>query len=262
MRTALSLLRLTRPDSSILVFLSIFLPLLARTSRPQESFIEALPALLIAFCTFIINDIDDIEVDKINHPDRPLPSGKLLLSSVTGVYFVCLASALFTTKLFVPARVAFLYYFLLVLVINYKYITEQLPNFKPFYVACVSIFPILIVVRLLPESDQLYLVAAATFFFVLGRELLLDFLDKKGDRSSFIHDMHQGTLTLLAFTSQVAGLMLLLPLVRENIDVMALAITAIASVFCLRVWLRSEKPRMATAIMKGQMYCGLYFLLR
>jgi len=163
--TVSAFLSLIRPASTVLIFLSVFLPLAAKTGDVRESLRSALPALFIAMCTFIVNDIDDVEADRVNHPYRPLPSGRLLASFATIFYFICLALALFTTRAFIPNRAAFFYYLLLILTINYKYIAEQFPNCKSMYVACVSSFPVLIVINLLEGARGLYLVATATFFF-------------------------------------------------------------------------------------------------
>ncbi len=218
--------------------------------------------LFIAMCTFILNDINDFEVDKVNHPDRPLPSGQLLLSIATIFYFFCLALALFSTKLLVPGNSASMYYFFLVLVINYKYIVEQLPNCKSLYVSCASAFPVLIVASLLKDTRGLYLVALATSLFVWGREILLDFLDRDGDRTSFIHSTPRSHLTALAFTSQAAGLLLLTPLAQGIFGTLILSLVIALTPISLWLWLASETPRRSILIMKAQMYGGLFFLLQ
>lgn len=262
MRTAGALLRLTRPDSSALIFLSVFLPLLVSTGFALESLKRALPTVFIAMCTFILNDIDDVEADRVNHPDRPLPSGLLLVRYATVFYFVCLALALYTTKLFIPGRTAFLYYLLVVIVLNYKYVVEHLPNFKAPYVASASTFPILIVVHFLPNASECFLVAGAAFLFVLGREGFLDYLDRAGDQISFISGRSRKSITLLGFALQGAGLMLLSPLVSHIADMVALGLMSILSMLSLLIWSRDKTPRDATRIMKVQMFCGMYFLIR
>lgn len=261
MRTAGALLRLTRPTTTALIFLSVFLPTLARNREITESLLAALPALFIAMCTFILNDIDDFEADKINHPDRPLPSGRLLLPSVTGFYFLCLALAVLWTKTFVSGRASFLYYTLLFVVINYKYVEAHFPNWKASYVASASSFPVLIVIALTAQSAMLHLVALATFLFVLGRELLLDYVDRAGDPESFVTAISFRRVTMLAFTAQVLGLIALVPLAGTAKDVSMVFMFAILSAASLTSWLAGRGKGVATDIMKVQMYIGIYFLL-
>ena len=119
MQTLRAILRLTRLDSSLLAFLAIFLPFLVRTKNLSISFGKAIPLLFIFVCTFIANDLDDVERDKVNHPDRPLPAGHLTPALATVLYFTSLASALFSTRYYVPPGIAFLYYALISLTISY-----------------------------------------------------------------------------------------------------------------------------------------------
>lgn len=261
MQTASALLRLTRPASTILACLSVLLPVAARTGSMPYSVTVAVPMLFIAMCTFILNDIDDIETDKVNHPERPLPSGRLLLRFVTATYFACLALALFLTKAFVPGRASYLYYTLLILSINYKYAAEHFPNLKAIYVAGASIFPILVTVSLV-QSFHLYLIGASTFFFILGRELLLDYIDRAGDPASFVSSLSKRSLTLLAFGMQASGLALLLPFALDVLDILAVCLIAALSLWSFLVWVKDSESERATGIMKVQMYGGLYFLLQ
>lgn len=73
MQTLRAILRLTQVDSSMLSFLAIFLPLSVRTKDLGLSFSRAIPLLFTGMCTFIANDLNDIEKDRVNHPERPLP---------------------------------------------------------------------------------------------------------------------------------------------------------------------------------------------
>ena len=101
MRTLWAIFRLTRVDSSVLGFLSLFVPIYARTNNLGLSFGRAIPLLFIWMCTFIGNDLDDLERDQINHPDRPLPKRLINLSVAALLYFLCLGMALFLTRYFV-----------------------------------------------------------------------------------------------------------------------------------------------------------------
>src|SRR3982751_2759981 len=138
MGLARSTLHITRPYSSLLAFLSILVAVFGRSGNLSLSLGRAAPLLFISFCTYIINDLDDIEKDRINHPDRPLPKGELKPTFVTIVYFICLASALFTTRIYIGATpTSFLYYLVLIASISYRYIVEYLASLKPVYVAAV-----------------------------------------------------------------------------------------------------------------------------
>lgn len=260
MRTIETLIRLTRPSSTFLISLTVFLPLVVRLNDIELSFKAALPILLIAMCTFIVNDIDDIEADKINHPDRPLPSGSLVLSRAAGFYFACLASALFATKLLAPADAAPLYYVLLILVINYKYVVDYFPKCKPIYVATTSTLPVLVVAAIVKKNHEIYIVAIATAFFVLGREVIMDYLDSTGDPVSYVHYLSRNLLTAIICFSHLTGLALLSSLIDGKYDLSAFMLTAALTMWSIVSWLAADEGN-AIRIMKAQLFCGLYFLI-
>lgn len=89
----------------------------------------------------------------------------------------------------------------------------------------------------------------------------MDFLDRAGDKESFIHRMQRKPIAMLAFSSQGAGLVLLSFLVHEGAGALVLCVIALLSPLSLFLWLGGTKPRAAAVIMKIQMFVGLYFLL-
>src|SRR5215213_715526 len=101
---AFSLLRLTRADGSLLAFLLFFVPCYVHLRDPAHSIALALPIFLIISSTFILNNINDVERDRVNHPTRPLPSGLISLGFATLLYGILFLAALATTYLFIPAK--------------------------------------------------------------------------------------------------------------------------------------------------------------
>lgn len=94
-------------DSSVLAFLAIFLPLLVRTGNLAQSLGRAIPLLFVYMCAFIANDLDDVEKDRVNHPERSLPAGYVTPAVAAILYFACLALALFSTRHYVTPGLAF-----------------------------------------------------------------------------------------------------------------------------------------------------------
>jgi geranylgeranylglycerol-phosphate geranylgeranyltransferase len=79
---------------SVIVATVICLP---DKSPGMNVFIAALAASLVMASGNIINDIFDIEIDKINRPQRPLPSGKISSSIALVLYFIFLLLSLIFT---------------------------------------------------------------------------------------------------------------------------------------------------------------------
>jgi len=212
-------------------------------------------------CTFIANDLDDIERDRVNHPERPLPSRHLTPTVAVVLYFICLASALFSTKHCVAPGIAFLYYALISLSISYGYIVECIPSLKAPYVATAGSIPILIVATSYPDEPRLYMVAASVFLFTLGREMCMDIKDRPGDAKSFMHRFRPMSLAVVAFSMQTMGLLLLATQARKLGGVVSL----LAMTFLLALsgvyWFKFVRYRLAIILMKLPFFVGLYFLL-
>lgn len=247
-------------DSSLLAFLALFLPLWVRTGNVAQSLSRAAPLLFSFMCTFIANDLDDIEKDRVNHPDRPLPAGQITPVLAAILYFICLALSLFSTRYYVAQDIAFLYYALIALLISYGYVVDSLPGLKSPYVATVTTIPILIVATYYPDQTRLYGVAAAAFFLVIGREICMDIRDRPGDPVSFMHRLRPTPLAVIAFSLEGAGLILLVSQASRAGDVVALlimtALLAQAGIF----WFKLSRHRLAIISMKLQWCVGLYFL--
>lgn len=255
-------LRLIRLDTSFAGFLLVFLPVAARTDDLIAALLQAAPILFISMCTFIANDLNDRERDEINHPERPLPRGQIAPSVAASLYFVCLAAALFTTRYWVHTDIASWYYVLIALSISYNHIVEFLPALKAPYVAAVIMLPVLIVASAFREST-LYLLAAATFMFNLGKEFCMDVLDRHGDRPSVLHNVAPSKIAMLTLLLQLGSFVILLavalPATRSLILPLLLLIAGCRGVsLCyLVIW---PDIRLALRAMRVELLLSFYFL--
>jgi len=137
---------------------------------------------LVAFAN-AHNDIADFEIDKINRPKRPLPSGKI---SVKRAYVFLYASVFFTMLFGILAGMKFAFLFLIVglLSIAYNRFLKGLPLVGNFTVALLSTTPVVIpIINFgLPQTELSILVF---FAFILNfmREITKDIEDMEGDKS-------------------------------------------------------------------------------
>jgi geranylgeranylglycerol-phosphate geranylgeranyltransferase len=255
-------IKLARPHTTLLAFLTIFAPVFAQTRDATASLTVAAPLLFVSMCTFLLNDLDDVEKDRINHPYRPLPRGEITPTLVVIIYYFCLAVALFSIRFGVKnTRAAFLYYVLLILAVNYSYIVEYLAVIKAPYVAGVSTLPILIVAALYPHRQELYLTSAAFFIFNLGRELCRDVMDRAGDIPSPIHNVDPVRVARSGFSLQAAALLLVVVQV-ESLRDLAICMTMVILLGAAYIWwFDRQRPFAATEMSKVAMYLGLNFLI-
>jgi hypothetical protein len=248
-------------SSSLLAALAIFLPLLARTRNLGFSLGSAIPLLFIGMCTFIANDLEDLEKDQLIHPERPLPARDLAAELAATLYFVSLGLALFSTRHFVAQDIAFWYYFLAILSVSYVYIIDGLPIIKTAYVAAASSIPVLIIARMYPNEPKLYVIAGSVFLFTLGREICGDIQDRAGDTVTYLHRFKPVSLAVFSFVVQGIGMVLLASQIDsrgEAIDVFAMTlILALAGVY----WFKLARYKQSTLLMKIQLFVGLYLLI-
>jgi geranylgeranylglycerol-phosphate geranylgeranyltransferase len=244
----------------LLSFLAIFIPLLVRTNDLALSLGRAIPLFFICMCTFIANALDDVERDKVNHPERPLPSRKLTPMFATVLYFASLGASLFSTRYYVAPDIAFWYYALITLSISYGYIVDCLPGFKAPYVAVACSMPVLIVAAFYPDETRLYILAVTVFLFTIGREICADIRDRDGDAFSFMHRFRPRPLAIVAFTLQTIGLLLLTVQIGKPEDIIVLVAITFLLVLSGIYWFKFASYKGAIILMRIPFFVGLYFL--
>jgi geranylgeranylglycerol-phosphate geranylgeranyltransferase len=178
--------RIIRPVNAIAAGLAAVVAYLIATGT-------LIPAVLLLFVVVtlitaagnIINDYFDVEIDRVNRPDRPIPSGQVSLPaarafSVTlflaGI-FVCL----FTNELCIAIAV-----FNTVLLVGYAAWLKRTPLLGnlavSFLAGCMFLFGGAL--NGLPGLQHVLTFAGMTFFAMLARELIKDAEDVEGDNAS------------------------------------------------------------------------------
>jgi hypothetical protein len=88
----------------------------------------------------------------------------------------------------------------------------------------------------------------------------MDIEDRAGDDFSLMHGLRPTPLALVAFSMQVMGLLLLVSQIRrtgEVVDLIAMTFLLAISGVC---WFKFSSYKLATSLMKVQLFVGLYFL--
>lgn len=81
-----------RPINFIISFFSIYFAVIIADKSllfSLKSFLGSFAGALISGAGMVINDYFDVEIDKINRPQRPLPSGKISLKAAL-IYYILL----------------------------------------------------------------------------------------------------------------------------------------------------------------------------
>jgi geranylgeranylglycerol-phosphate geranylgeranyltransferase len=180
-------IRLLRPEISILGIICVYIGAIASGS-PYFSYdllLAMIAVFLIGAGSMPFNDYFDYEIDKINHPKRPLPSGVfkpiyglyigiiffiigLILSSLINLFCLLIAIIAITLICFYELKLK-----------NHVFIGNVIVAFT----TCISFtFGGAIIGEFLKPT----FFTLICFFIFLGREVLMDVRDFKGDKMNRI----------------------------------------------------------------------------
>lgn len=179
-----SVVRLSRPINMILTAITVyFIALLSDLSLQNLTILfTALSAIFTGAAGNIINDIFDLEIDKINRKDRVLPSGKISVKTAWIVYFFCNLTALVLAYIYLNSAAFIIVIFTQVILFFYSYQFKYLPLLGNIVVAGIlgltfiyaSISFDHILIGMIPAS--------LAFLFSLTRELAKVIQDVEGDK--------------------------------------------------------------------------------
>ncbi len=179
-------IQILRPSNVLLTFASVMIILLvARTSIDPESarlaLLASLSAALIGAAANVINDVLDVSIDRINKPERVLPSGRMSVrSAVTYSTILSLAGLALSAWINVACfLVALLAVGGLLVYSSYLKRTPLWGNLTvSFFTGLAFIYGGIAI----GAPDRAVVPAAFAFLFHLAREILKDMEDVKGDR--------------------------------------------------------------------------------
>ena len=209
-----------RPVNAIVAGLAgILATVIATGTMPTESGFIFLIVLLLTAAGNVINDYYDREIDAINQPERPIPSGHIAPKNALIYAILLFFLGNFIAILFMPvslACIALVNSGLLWLYAAYLKITPLLGNISVSYLAASiflfggAIYGISGIILVIP-------IAGATFGVMLARELIKDAEDMPGDKEHGARTfplLYGIRLTLLlALVSSMAGVLVSILLV-------------------------------------------------
>ena len=84
---------------------------LGRLPSPEQAVFGFLTAFLLLAGTMVFNDIQDVQVDRVNSPDRPIPSGRVTIRQAYALSIVfstlaLVSSLVFGVRTFLTALIA------------------------------------------------------------------------------------------------------------------------------------------------------------
>jgi geranylgeranylglycerol-phosphate geranylgeranyltransferase len=185
-----ALFRIIRPVNFIITSIVIAAGYLI-ASDPEISFLiliaVSFSGALTAASGYIVNDIFDVESDKMNHPERPLASGTITYNSAKIIWFIS------TLLSFIISSMVSMYAFLAVLAVHvllifYSFRLKSIPVFGNIVIALLTSAAFLYGGYAAEYPERTFIPAIFAFLINFIRELVKDIQDVKGD-------LHTGTIT-------------------------------------------------------------------
>jgi len=149
---------------------------------------EAYSLLLAVIATFFVtgasmtfNDYFDWQIDKVNHPQRPIPNGiikpkEMLYFSIV-FFLIGIAISYFVNPLCFGIAVASI----LLLIVYEKY-SKNIGIFSNITVAFISAIAFTFGGAAVENPSPTLVLSIMTFFVMVGREIIMDIRDTEGDK--------------------------------------------------------------------------------
>jgi geranylgeranylglycerol-phosphate geranylgeranyltransferase len=174
---------LSRPVNVLIAMLSIFLAAVIAAGLVHKAAIllACLTGALVTAAANSINDYFDVEIDRINRPERPIPAGLVSRPSSLKFSFVCYALALLTSAaingaaFFIAVAISVLMYF-------YSSHLKRTVLFGNVTVSFASAMAFIFGGVAVGNARNAVFPAIFAFLMHLGREIVKDMEDVEGDK--------------------------------------------------------------------------------
>ncbi|HIJ97791.1 TPA: UbiA family prenyltransferase [archaeon] len=179
-----TLVDISRPLNVAMVVFAVVVTHFARPPGPLHLEIliaTSIAAAFIAAAGNAINDYYDVFIDRINRPDRPLPSGKITLRGIWAYAFALFAIGIMVSLLlpFWSFLIAFTNAFLLAI---YAYRLKRSGFFGDLIISYLVASVFIFAGTAIGNLEIGFILAIAAFFTNTAREVLKDLEDIKGDK--------------------------------------------------------------------------------
>ncbi len=178
----LALVQISRPVNVFIGMLSIFIAAFITGSLQPEGnvLLACVVGGLVTAAANTINDYFDIEIDRINKPQRVLPAGKisprLAFQASWGEFLLALVLAAFINLIafIITAFTSLLLFF-------YSYRLKRLPLWGNLAVSLSSALAFIFGGVAVYRVEKTFIPAVFAFLFHFGREIIKDIQDMTGD---------------------------------------------------------------------------------
>jgi len=263
-------IRLIRPLNCLIAGISIFIGgVVTGSIEPVKSLLlAAISGMLICAGGNSINDYFDIEIDKINKPFRPLPSGVIPPKHVFIFSFLFFMIG-FSVSFFINTACIAIAGMTSVLLYFYSRSLKSVVLVGNVTVALISGLAFVYGGVAVGNVSKAFIVGTFALFYHFAREIIKDIEDKKGDGSEGVKSFPilYGNEAALFLASVIITLLIGLTIIPYFLEIFSIyyliVVVAGVDVFLIYVMIsmwynkRIKNLRRLTVMMKANMLIGL-----
>ena len=267
-----SYLTILRPSNALMASVAVVLGAWMSGSFLQWHAIAVLSIVTFFATGFgnVINDVIDVETDRISHPSRPIPSGKMSRRAAI-VYSILLALFSITAAGIIAPLYGIAAFVPLLLLTLYALFLKGTPLIGNVIVSVLVAYALLFGSLEAPMLRILVVPALLAMLLNFSREIIKDIQDREGDRTAGITTTASLPLPLLKKllygVSIAYAFVLALPLFLRmyGLPYGILIIALVIPLHCIRLF-RFRKPDWTnqcgqlSKLIKIEMLCGLLAL--
>lgn len=181
-------LALARPLNLVLALLSVLLVVwLVGLTNPILVWASGFTVMMVTAAGNMLNDVADLETDRINRPDRPLVKNHLPVSTVKIVWKLMMVAGIVVSMFYLPIEATLLASANAGLLIWYSARLKGTPLLGNVLVSWLLASVFIFTGLVAGQSESTFFPAMVVFFFSLPRELVKDACDEPGDRLAGYH---------------------------------------------------------------------------
>jgi len=268
LRTKISgLIHLFRPELPIAAGVTVLMgEIVALGGLPsaREAFLGFTCAFLLSASALILNDVFDLEVDRVNAPERPIPSGVVSIREAKGLSVPVTLGGLAAALAISTSTLAFgVFIWVVGFLYNWKFKRSGLPGNLMVATSVAACFILGGMAVGEPTSRMLWYLAMGAFLIDLAEEIAGDAMDMEGDKllGSRSLALRFGRKTALGISAGIFALIFILsplPLIRGWMGIqylLAILVADTALVLFTVKLLRSRNSKEGIFAMRG-IYLG------
>lgn len=261
------LMRLFRPELPFAAGVTVLMgEIVALGGLPstQEALLGFTCAFLLSASALILNDVFDLEVDRVNAPDRSLPSGSVSIREAVGLSVVVTLSGFAAALVIGPLVLVFgIFIWVIGFLYNWKFKRSGLPGNLMVAISVAACFILGGMTVGDPTNGKVWMLALGAFLIDLAEEIAGDAMDMEGDQllGSQSLALRFGRRTALRISAGIFTLLLLLtplPLVFRWMGIqylLAILVADIGLIYFIIKLLRSQSSKEGVSAIRG-IYLG------